>query len=165
LSRPRPIPKKVREAIRLIVYGRLDDPDCKPLDFIAAAKIVGLQPDQMRRHLDRADVRALLLAERRAFRAAICGSNELALRRVRDKSANGMATVAAVRALEQIDEADPSGGPTAQRPGVTIIIGAPAPALQPPTIDVRPVVTIEHQGPHRDEHGEPVFDPRPFPHD
>jgi len=139
-----------------MVYGRLDDPDCKPIDFIEAAKIVGLKPDVMRRHLDRADVRALLLGERRAFRAAVCASNEMALRRVRDTSANGMATVAAVRALEQIDESDPPDrGAT---PGVVIVINSADAPLPPPTIEVRPVRTDE--GPRRDEHGNPCFDPR-----
>jgi hypothetical protein len=64
---------------------------------------MGIKPDVMRRYLDRPDVRALLLAERRAFRAAICGGNEGALLRVRETAQNGMAVVAAVRALEELE--------------------------------------------------------------
>src|SRR5689334_15710687 len=94
LKRPRPIPKAVRDAITLMVYGKIDDPDCAPVDFITAAKLSGIKPDVMRRWLDRAEVRALLRSERRAFREAICAGNEAALQRVRDKSANGMVTVA-----------------------------------------------------------------------
>ena len=67
----RPIPQTVRETIRLMVYGRDDDLDCQPLSFIEAAKLAGVAPDVFRRYLDRGDVRALLLSERRAFRAAI----------------------------------------------------------------------------------------------
>jgi hypothetical protein len=102
-KRPRPIRKPVREAIKLMVYGNPDDPDGKPLDFIEAGRLVDIKPDVMRRYLDRGDVRALLRSERRAFREAICAGNEASLRRVRDQSANGMVTVAAVRTLEQID--------------------------------------------------------------
>ena len=57
----------------------------------------------MRRYLDRPEVRALLLAERRAFRTAICGGNKGALLRVRETARNGMAVVAAVRALEELE--------------------------------------------------------------
>ena len=80
-----------------------DDPDCKPLRLIAAAKLAGIKPDVMRRYLDRVEVRSLLRAERRTFREAICAGNEGALKRVRDQAGNGMAVVASVRALEQLD--------------------------------------------------------------
>src|SRR5690348_11586368 len=118
LKRPRPIPRNVRDAIALMVFGRLDDPDCRPLDFIEAAKTAGIKPDVMRRYLDRGEVRALLHAERRAFRDAICAGNEGALARVRDTAANSMARVAAVRALEQLDADDTAHtSPTADKPG------------------------------------------------
>ena len=95
LQRPRPIPRRVRDVITLMVYGRIDDESCAPVDFVEASKLAGIKPDVMRRWLDRAEVRALLLKEWKAFRAAICAGNEQALQRVRDKSPNGMATVAA----------------------------------------------------------------------
>jgi hypothetical protein len=110
LTRSRPIPAKVREAISLMVYGRLEDPDCRALTFIEAARETGIKPDVMRRYLDRPDVRALLLRERRAFRAAICGGNEAALQKVRDTAANGMAVVGAVRALEELDNPKQQAG-------------------------------------------------------
>jgi hypothetical protein len=84
MKRPQPIPPKLREAIGLMVYGHPDDPDCRAFTFIEAAHETGIKPDVMRRYLDRPEVRALLLAERRAFRAAICGGNEGALLRVRE---------------------------------------------------------------------------------
>jgi hypothetical protein len=34
LKRPRPVPKLVREAIKLMVHGLPDDPDGKPIDFV-----------------------------------------------------------------------------------------------------------------------------------
>jgi hypothetical protein len=103
LKRPQPIPVQVRQALILMVYGHPDDPDCRSLTFIEAARETGMKPDVMRRYLDRTEVRALLLRERRAFRAAICAGNEAALQKVRDTAVNGMAVVGAVRALEDLD--------------------------------------------------------------
>jgi hypothetical protein len=60
---------------------------CRAFTFIEAAHETGIKPDVMRRYLDRPEVRALLLAERRAFRAAICGGNEGALSAL-DRSAS-----------------------------------------------------------------------------
>jgi hypothetical protein len=168
LKRPRPIAPKVREAVQLMVYGRLDDPDCKPLSFIEAAKIADIAPDMMRRYLDRADVRSLLLRERRAFRAGICAGNEGALARVRDKSENGMAIVASVRALEQLEgESAERGAPGATGPGLTIqiISAAPQPAA-PVTIEARPTihapyVTLPEPEPEREPRREPIFKIKP----
>jgi len=144
LKRPHPIAPKVREAVRLMVYGRLDDSDSKPLSFIEAARIAGVAPDHMRRYLDRPDVRALLFRERRAFRAAICAGNEGALADVRDKCANAMARVQAVRALQELNEADgPPDARSAAGPGITINIVNAKPREAPPdTIDARPSRTI-----------------------
>jgi hypothetical protein len=83
--------------------------------------------------LDRSEVRALLRAERRAFREAICAGNEGALKRVRDTSDNGMAVIGAVRALETLNEEGANraaGAPLA--PGLVIVITgpeAPRPAI------------------------------------
>src|SRR5262245_2801898 len=104
-KRPRPIPKEIRAVVALMVngiHGTEDDP--RPLSFVEAARAVGVRPDRARHYLDRVEVRRLLIAERRAWRAAICAANETALQRVRDTSVNGMATVAAVRCLEELDE-------------------------------------------------------------
>lgn len=142
-QRPRPIPRKVREACDLMVFGRPDDEDCKPLDFIEAAKECGVAPDIMRRWLDRSQVRAYLLASRRTFREAICAGNEGALQRIRDKSPNGMAVIASVRALENLDDETAARAldPKAQ-PGVTIrvvtIVQQGAPGAPPTTIDITP---------------------------
>jgi hypothetical protein len=142
-TRTKPIPKAVRNAVQLMVYGRLDDPDCQPLDFIQAARESGIKPDQMRRYLDRPAIRALLMQERRAFRAAICAGNEAALLRVRQTSPNGMAICASVRALEQIGEEEERRGPGGsiqQSAGLTIVIThAPAPVAGSVTVDVTPV--------------------------
>jgi hypothetical protein len=176
-KRPRAIPKIVQTAISLMIVGKVDDADCEPLDFIAAAKSVGMTPFVLRRHLEKPHVRAFLLAERRAFRAMICCANEAALRRVRDKSKNGMVTVSAVRALEEL--AEPNDHRANQSsPGVVIRVVNqinPPPQPLPPIIEHEPLpsATIEHfpnacsirtepppSPPRRvDANGQPVFTP------
>jgi hypothetical protein len=146
-----------------MVFGKIDDPDCKPLNFIEAAKLAGIKPDVMRRWLDRAEVRALLRSERRAFREAICAGNEAALQRVRDESANGMCVVAAVRSLEQISE-DPHGRGVQESRHVTINIIPPPISLSSPPMKVveHALEPAERRGPDGfrcDEFGRPVFDP------
>lgn len=137
--KPRPVPKPVRDAILLMVYGRPDDPDGAPVDFIEAGKAYNVKPDQMRRWLDRPNVRALLRAERRAYREAICAGNEGALRRVRDTSENGMSVVHSIRLLETLaDEAARAAEPGRREPGIVIVIESPAPRDAPVTIDVTP---------------------------
>jgi hypothetical protein len=123
-AKPKPIPAPIRGMIRLMVYGRPDDPNCAPVPLLEAGRQCGVSPDQARKYLDRANVRQLLMAERRAWRAAISAGNEGALQRVRDKSSNGMATVAAVRALEQLEEGNTVGarGQIPQVPGFVIVL-------------------------------------------
>jgi hypothetical protein len=100
-----------------MVYGHPDDPDCRAFTFIEAAHETGIKPDVMRRYLDRPEVRALLLAERRAFRTAVCSGNENALLRVRETAQNAMAVVAAVRALEELEA-------PRQPPGVSVTVNS-----------------------------------------
>ncbi len=145
MKRPQPIPAKLREAISLMVYGHPDDADCRALTLIEAAHESRIKPDVMRRYLDRPDVRALLLAERRAFRAAVCGGNEGALLRVRETAQNGMAVVAAVRALEELE--DPEQGS-----GFTVNVGVgikqdfrPGYVLRLPATETQPARIIQHQ--------------------
>jgi hypothetical protein len=147
------VPKKVRDAIKIMVRGRPDDEAAKPVDFVEAAKLADVNSWVVRQWLDRVEGRAFLKAERRAFRDAVCAGNELALKRVRDTSENGMAIIGSVRALEQIDEeAQVHGrGGVQQTPGLIINI-INAPGAQPRTIPGTPApVTIEHQA----DEGEP----------
>jgi hypothetical protein len=161
LKRPRPIPRRVRDVITLMVYGRADDEDCKSIDFIEAAKLVGLHPDQMRRWLDRADVLALLRRERKACRAAINAGNPRALQRVRDKSKNDMAVVASVRQLEMSDQAD-LHGPAVTSPHMTIVIQQAPASPNPKIIDHEPAPPPpDPYRPSRefDDEGHPIFNP------
>jgi hypothetical protein len=102
-------------------------------EFVAAGKLAGISPDHARRWLDKPAVRALLRAERRTYREALCAGNEHALRKVRDQSENAMAVCAAVRTLENIAvEAEARSPSQQERPGLVVIIQQPSPvALQP----------------------------------
>jgi hypothetical protein len=153
-KKPAVVPKKVRAAIVLMVRGRPDDEDNKPLDFVEAAKLADVQAYVVRNWLDRTEGRKYLAAERVAFRITVCAGNELALKRVRDTSENGMAVIGSVRALEGLDEeAKSSGrGGIQQAPGFVIVIQPPAAA---PTV-IRPGVTIDHQADEAPPDGSPT---------
>ena len=135
LKRPRPVPKPVRDAIRLMVYGKPDDPDGRPLAFIEAGRETGVKPDVMRRYLDRPAVIALLRRERRAYREALCGGNEGALRRVRDTAENSMAVVAAVRQLETMS-ADDAGRASGESSPQHFQINLISRVEQPPPVTI-----------------------------
>jgi hypothetical protein len=142
-AKPQPIPKAIRAAIELMICGRPDDINAAPLSMIEACAASGIKPYVMRRALDKPRVIAYLRSERRAFREAICCGNEAALKRVRDESQNGMVTVASVRALEGIADAD-TASPGQVSAGVTIrIINAPRP------IDVTPSRGVIEHDPQR----------------
>ena len=81
-----------------MIYGRADDAEAAPLDFVESAKLAGIRPNILRKWLHKPAVVAFIRRERAAFRTAICAANEYALRKVRDESKNGMSVVAATRA-------------------------------------------------------------------
>jgi hypothetical protein len=140
--RPRPIPKNVQMACRLMIYG---DPaagdDAVPLSFVQAAAIAQIPAHRMRQWLDRPRVIQFIRAERAIFRRALCAGNELALARIRDHGENAAASVRASLALEAIDSAAAiASRGAASSPGITIrIIQPPAPAIEPKHVEA-----IEH---------------------
>lgn len=145
-KRPRPIPKVVKEACLLMIYGDVDDEEAAPVDFISAAKAVGMRPATLRRYLTRPQVIGFLRGERRAFREAVCAGNEAALQRVRDgdQHSNPMARIAAVRALEHMDDAEQARpGGALQLPGLVIQLNCnPAPAGK--VVDITPSEPVRH---------------------
>jgi hypothetical protein len=105
-QKPRPIPADVKAVVHLMVWGDDANPDALPLDLIAACASAGVKPYRMRRYLDRPSVIAHLRAEHRKFREVVCCGNAAALQKVRNTSENGMAIVAAVRALDGMQTED-----------------------------------------------------------
>ena len=140
LDKSRPLPKSVKRMVELMVYGKPNDPDCTPLSFIEAGKIAGIAPDRARKWLDRAEVRSLLRAERRAFRDALCASNELHLQRLRE-SANGMVGIKAIQTLEELNVDDAQRARREQvSPGLIVtVVHEPLPRTRVgPIVDVTP---------------------------
>jgi hypothetical protein len=90
-----------------------------------AAIRAGLTTTAIRYALQRPHVLEYLRRERQVLRASVCSRNELVLAEVRDNSENSMARIAAVKALEQIDNAEMPSllGRSARSPGVIIVIG------------------------------------------
>src|SRR6516164_8872984 len=132
-QRPRSIPADVKAVIHLMVWDDDANPDALPLDLIAACTAANVKAYRIRRYLDRPAVIAHLRAEHRKFREVVCCGNTAALRKVRDCSPNGMAIVAATRALDG-SQAEDAGRADAPSPGVTIrIINQ-----QPQPIDITP---------------------------
>jgi hypothetical protein len=152
-KRVAPIPAKVRAACLLLVHGDATDEECKSLTLVEAARMAGLQPDQFRRWLDRAQVKRFVRAERKIALDALSAGNPSALERVRGGS-NPMASVRAAMAIEELRSADDAapggfgGGLERQAPGVVIYISRdgkpPKPgdtlSTQPPTIEARPLL-------------------------
>ena len=156
-AKPKPIPRPIREMIRLMVVGRPGDEDFAPVPFLDAARLCGISGDRARKHLDRPAVRQLLMSERRAWRAAISSGNEGTLLRIREKSPNSMAQLGAgVRMLEELDSG-PSGrggGGQVQQAGFVIVIAVPPPA---PSVDgpASPSLTIIDASPSPPGQGGP----------
>jgi hypothetical protein len=159
VKRPKPIPKVVKEACLLMVYGDPEDEDGGPVDFISAAKAVGMRPDTLRRYLGRPTVIAFLRSERRTFRESVLAGTELALRSVRDGAGhtNPMARVAAARALEQLEDADSNArsGSRQQLPGLVVQINVGAGANAGRSVGIDQTIP-QPLSPH-------AFGPRPAP--
>lgn len=155
-AKPRAVSAKIRRAVLMMIYGSPNDADGAPVDFIAAAKACGIRLDLMRAALDRPEVRRLLHAERRIFRSTIAAGNEAALKRVRDRSENGMAVISAVRTIESMDE-EKAAGPHGhvQQCGFVIVLRQEAtpgaPMAAPIVIDALPIAEqrdhVQHVGP------------------
>jgi hypothetical protein len=90
-------------------------------DLVAAARASGLRPDTLRRHLHRIVTIGFIHRERKAFRAALCSSNEYFLGEIRSGD-NSMAAVNAIKVLEQLDDEQHRAGSDAQVAGITIQI-------------------------------------------
>jgi hypothetical protein len=112
------IPVKVKVALRVL----FEQPK---VDLEAAAQAAGLSVYRLREAMKRADVRQWAWHEKRALIDAVCAGNPLALKEIRDTSANDMARVNAIKAAEQmrqdIDEVT-RGGPAAPAPGLVIVL-------------------------------------------
>jgi hypothetical protein len=116
----RAVPAKAKIAIQFL----LQQPKA---DLQAAALAAGIQSTKLLRHyLRRAEVQRYLREERKALLSSVVGGNILALKEVRDESANHNARVNAARALSlmenEMDDPGYANRHAPEAPGVTIVI-------------------------------------------
>lgn len=122
------ISPRIRSAIDLMVWDGLTDNK-------AAVKI-GITVTAIRLALKLPHVRAFYRAELEVLRQSESAQNIHALRQVRNQKSNQMARVAAVKALEQLNDAQGvDGSGQSVRPGVVIQILTQAPVQHVRTID------------------------------
>lgn len=144
-SAPHQVTGKLREACNLMIFG---NDAGEPLEYDEAAKEAGLTVRAMRMALEKPHVRNYLRQQRAILVASFHSTNPLHIARMRDKSSNQMVRLQAARAIEDMGgEAAATDGRRPTSPGVTIIIGAPAPpaiAVGGRTITT-PYQLLEHQ--------------------
>jgi hypothetical protein len=170
-KRSRPIPPAIKTAIKLMVRGKDDDPDTKPLNLIDAARAAGVQAFILRRYLDRPAVVALLRSQRRAFRNELCATNEACLADIRANAANSMAKLGAIRTLEELSDAEYTTHRRSEpaSPWITINITSPPASPSAPQMKVVEHLPAEPElesgerrdafGHRVDENGQWCFDP------
>lgn len=127
---------KLKRALDLMTWGT---PEGKAVEWDQAARDVGLTVRALRMALERGHVITYLREQKRAFRSAISAANPLALKDVRDNSANGLARVRAVQVLEGDEVPAPVGGRHVA-PGVVVQINMHREMLIDETlIEINPV--------------------------
>lgn len=126
----RPLPQRTQAASKhLKVTGKLrtacDHLVYEGLAYDEAARKADLTVRAMRYALTRPHVIRYLREQREVLRASMCGANLLALADVRDQRDNQNARVAAVNALERMDEVAARPSSVGSTPGLTIQIITP----------------------------------------
>jgi hypothetical protein len=166
---PRPVSPKVQTAIRLLIRGQDGDPDCRPLTLFEAAAAVGMKPWSLRKAFYQPTVVAHLRRERRAFIAILTAANPAALARIRDRAANTIAQLGAIKQLddELAETITHRSNAAESSPHMTIqIINQVAPPAPTTVIDVQPeperVERRDAAGYRIDEHGNRVFEFNPY---
>jgi hypothetical protein len=108
-----------------------------------AAKAAGLQSKSLYHALRKVHVMRYYNELLGIVRTSARARNLHRLEHIRDRSKNDMASVAAVKTLEQIVENAPPAGAAPRQPGLVIVILPPLPATSrpapSPTIDITPV--------------------------
>lgn len=124
---------KLRESIEIAITEGLDWPE--------AATRGGLTTRAMRKALNKPHVLRFIRERRALFRAEISTKNEHRLAAIRDQDDNKMASLGAIKVIEQL-ERDEGEKPTLNRnitPGVVVVINANRSA---PAIDCNQLIEI-----------------------
>jgi hypothetical protein len=119
--KPKQIGRKLKIALDCMVYG---DENGEPCEWDDAARKAGLSLVAMRKALERAHVLRYSREQKQVFRQSVSAANILHARRIRNASGNAMASLGAIKLLEQMDERAPahSGAQKNVTPGVVVVI-------------------------------------------
>lgn len=127
--KPKEVSGKLKVALDLMVFG---DDEGNPYEWNEAAVKANLTVRAMRLALERPHVLRYLNEQKQVFRKSVSAANILHARRIRNQSGNAMASISAIKLLEQLDERAPTSQATQRnvQPGVVVIVNAnPGPGV------------------------------------
>lgn len=99
--KPKAVKGKLKVALDLMIYG---DDDGNPCEWNEAAVKAKFSTRAMRLALEKGHVQRYLKVQKDVFRKSVSASNILHARRIRNASGNAMASLGAIKLLEQIGE-------------------------------------------------------------
>jgi len=128
---------RIRKAVEMMVWQGTKRDD--------AAGAAGILPKSLYNAFRRHYVKQFYLAQLEVLRTSARARNFHRLEALADQDDNRMAAVAAVKAMEQISDAQPTvhGAGRATSPGVVIVINQPPPR---PSLDLNEVITVNPVG-------------------
>jgi len=134
----KPIGGRLKACLDAMIWGIDGGP---PLDYAAAAEAVGFTTRGLRKALEKPATQQYVVQQRGALRSALTARNEHRLAAIAASDRNLNASVAAIRALDQMAEADSRPDRNRQAtPGICIVIvGGPAPVASVQSVDVTPI--------------------------
>jgi hypothetical protein len=174
-KRPAPLPPEIKKLVRLLVRG--NEETGERLDFFAAARAAGVQAHRARWWNDRStEFQQAIRAEHKAFIRDLASSNGLVLKDLRDRSANGMVRLGAIKQIQELnaEAAAHAAAPAAAVDRFVINVVSHSDRPSAVTIDSHPIMPVApHPWPSREPvaampapeppSNEPVFEPEPEP--
>jgi hypothetical protein len=121
------VTRKVRVAIEQMVWHGLKRD--------AAAQVAGLTDHSLYAALRSPHVKQHYLSELDVLRTSERARNIHRAVEIREQTSNQMASIQAIKLLEQISDDAPASRGSVSLPGLVIVVNTGAPLTQPPTID------------------------------
>ena len=121
------ITAKVRAAIHAMVWLGQNRAD--------AAQTAGLKDDSLYVALRRPDVKQFYMSELDVLRTSERARNIHRAVEIREQTSNQMASIQAIKLLEQISDDAPASRGSVSLPGLVIVVNTGTPLTQPQTID------------------------------
>jgi hypothetical protein len=121
------ITRVVRAAIEAMVWQGMKRED--------AAQHAGMKDNSLYVALRRPDVKQFYLSELDVLRTSERARNIHRAVEIREQTTNQMASIQAIKLLEQISDDAPASRGSVSLPGLVIVVNTGTPLTQPPTID------------------------------